>query len=46
MVITEKAVFENINGKLVLTEVAKESSLEAVQALTSFKFKVSNLKTF
>lgn len=28
MVVTEKAVFENINGTLVLTEVAAESSLE------------------
>lgn len=28
MVITEKAVFENVNGKLVLTEVAEGSSLE------------------
>lgn len=47
MVITEKAVFENINGKLILTEIAKESSLEEVQSLTGFKIEThSNLKTF
>lgn len=47
MVITEKAVFENINGKLILTEIAKESSLEEVQSLTGFKIETHpNLKTF
>ena len=47
MVVTEKAVFENRNGRLVLTEVAKDSSVEDVQAHTGFKLEVAdNLKTF
>lgn len=37
MVITELAVFENRGGKLVLTEVAKESSFDEVQQQTGFK---------
>jgi 3-oxoacid CoA-transferase B subunit len=35
-VITELAVFENINGKLVLTEIAHETTLEDVQRQTGF----------
>ena len=47
MVVTEKAVFENRNGTLVLTEIAKDSSLEDVRANTGFKLEVAdNLKTF
>lgn len=42
MVITEKAVFEKIDGRLVLTEVAKESSLEEVKQLTSFEIIVKD----
>ena len=47
MVITEIAVFENQNGKLVLTEVAENSSVEEVQEKTGFQLTVSpNLKKF
>ena len=35
--ILEKAVFKRVDGKLVLSEVAKESSLEEVRASTGFK---------
>jgi len=38
-VITEKAVFKKIDGELVLTEIASESSLEEVRSQTGFKFK-------
>lgn len=37
MVITEKAVFENQNGRMVLTEIAEGSTLEEVQQMTGFK---------
>ena len=38
-VITDKAVFERINGELILTEVAQESSVDEITSLTGFKFK-------
>jgi acyl CoA:acetate/3-ketoacid CoA transferase beta subunit len=37
MVITELAVFENRNGRLILTEIAEGSSLDEVQKQTGFK---------
>ena len=37
MVITELAVFENRDGKLVLTELAEGVTLEQVQEVTGFK---------
>lgn len=37
MVITELAVFENRNGKMILTEIAQETTLEEVQNQTGFK---------
>jgi 3-oxoacid CoA-transferase B subunit len=47
MVITEKAVFENVNGKLILTEIAEGSSLEEVQSMTGFKIEARpDLKKF
>lgn len=47
MVITEKAVFVNIDGKLVLTEIAKESSLEDIKKTTGFEIIAKNdLKRF
>ena len=47
MVITEKAVFVKENGKLVLSEVAKESSFEEIKSLTGFKVDHrDDLKTF
>ena len=46
-VITEKAVFEKINGELVLMEIAEESSLEDVRKNTGFDFEVvQNVKRF
>lgn len=46
-VITELAVFENINGKLVLTEIAEETTFEEVQNQTAFKITtIENLKRF
>lgn len=46
-VITELAVFENINGKLVLTEIAEETTFEEVQKQTAFKITaIENLKRF
>lgn len=46
-VITEKAVFSNINGKLVLTEIAEGITLEELQRDTDFKIEtVDRLKTF
>ena len=42
MVITEKAVFENRDGRLVLTEVAHDSSLEDVRAHTGFELEVAD----
>lgn len=46
--ITEKAVFEwDSDGKMVLTDVAKESSVEDIRAHTDAVYKISdNLKTF
>lgn len=47
MVITELAVFKNINGELVLIEIASETNLEEVERYTGFPLKVSSdLKTF
>ena len=47
MVITEKAVFEKRNGRLVLTEIAKESSLEDVRNSTGFELILAdNIKEF
>ena len=40
-VITELAVFENRNGKLILTDIANETTLEAVQNQTGFKLTVA-----
>lgn len=46
-IITEKAVFKFIHGKMVLTEIAEESSLEEIRELTEAEFEVANqLKTF
>ena len=46
-VITELAVFENINGKLILTEIAEETTLEEVQSQTGFKITAAeNLQRF
>lgn len=36
VLITELAVFQNRGGKLVLTEIAEESTLEEIQAQTGF----------
>jgi 3-oxoacid CoA-transferase len=38
----EKAVFVKQDGELVLTEVAKESSLEELRSLTGYNFKTAN----
>jgi 3-oxoacid CoA-transferase len=47
MVITELAVFENKDGKLVLTEIAAGTTLEKVQEKTGFKIKTAGeIKTF
>lgn len=47
MVITELAVFQKRNGKLILIEIASDTTLEEVQAQTGFKLEVAeNLKTF
>jgi len=47
MVITELGVFKNINGELILTEIASETTLEEVQKYTGFKLKVAeNLGRF
>lgn len=46
-VITELAVFENLNGKLVLTEIAEETTVEEVQKQTGFPLTVvDNLVRF
>ncbi len=46
-IITELAVFDNINGKMVLTEIAEETTLEEVQKQTGFKLTVAeNLGRF
>jgi 3-oxoacid CoA-transferase B subunit len=37
MVITEKAVFQNINGRLILTEMAEGLTIEQLQSDTEFK---------
>jgi acyl CoA:acetate/3-ketoacid CoA transferase beta subunit len=42
MVITELAVFENRNGRLVLTEIANDTTLEEVQAQTGFPLEVAD----
>ncbi len=41
-VITELAVFENIDGRLVLTEIANETTLEEVRNRTGFEIKVAD----
>ena len=47
MLITELAVFEKRNGRLVLIEIASDTTLEEVQAQTGFKLDIAeNLKTF
>ena len=47
MVITELAVFENKNGKLVLTEISEGTTFEEVEEKTGFKLiKPDNLKIF
>ena len=47
MVITELAVFENRDGKLVLTEIAEGKTFEEIQEKTGFKLvKSEDLKTF
>jgi 3-oxoacid CoA-transferase len=47
MVITELAVFENKDGKLILTEIASETTLEKVQEKTGFKIKTgAEIKKF
>jgi len=38
MVITDKAVFEFIDGKLTLTEIMPGATLEEVRALTAAEF--------
>jgi len=40
------AVFRNIDGEMVLTEIAEESSLEEIREKTGFDFKTKDLKTF
>ena len=45
--ILEKAVFKRVDGRLVLSEVSKESSLEEVRASTGFKIEsIDNLARF
>lgn len=47
VIITELAMFAFENGKMVLKEVAKESSVEEVRSLTEANFEVDpNLKYF
>lgn len=47
MLITDKAVFEFNDRKMMLTEVAEDSSVEEVRALTDCDFQVAdNVKTF
>ena len=47
VIITELAMFAFENGKMVLKEVAKESSVEEVRSLTEAEFEVDpNLKYF
>lgn len=47
MLITELAVFKNIDGELVLIEIASETNLEEVQKYTGFPLKVAaELKKF
>ena len=47
ILVTEKAVFEKRDGILVLTDIAKESSLEEVRSETGFELVVAdNLKSF
>ena len=47
MLITDKAVFEFKDGKMILTEVAEDSSVEEVKANTDCTFEVAdNIKTF
>jgi acyl CoA:acetate/3-ketoacid CoA transferase beta subunit len=47
MLITELAVFKNIDGELVLIEIASETNLEEVQRYTGFPLKVAaELKKF
>lgn len=36
MVITELAVFENKGGKLILTEISEDTTLDEVQRQTGF----------
>lgn len=47
MVVTELAVFQNQNGRLVLTQIAENTTLEEVQSKTGFKINAaSNIKKF
>lgn len=46
MVITELAVFQRKNGKLVLTEIAEDTTFEEVQKKTGFPLENKNIKTF
>jgi 3-oxoacid CoA-transferase len=47
ILVTEKAVFEKRDGILVLTDVAKNSSLEEVRSETGFELVVAdNLRSF
>ena len=42
MVITEMGVFEQRDGKMVLTEIDADVSLDAVRAATGFNVKVAD----
>lgn len=47
MLITDKAVFEFHDGKMTLTEVAEDSSIEEVKANTDCEFEIAaDVKTF
>lgn len=39
--ITELAVFKNVDGEFILTEIAEETTLEEVQKYTGFTLKVA-----
>ena len=45
MVITQLAVFENRDGRLILTELAQETSIEEVQKQTGFTIETANIIT-
>ena len=46
MLVTELAVFEVKNGKLVLTQIAKETTLEEVKEKTAASFTISTPLTY